>query len=264
MEPTTNNNPGATAPSENQEDLSQTRYFQPVVQNQPEQAQQASQAPQAEPVQSPYNPYPPQPPYGYNPPPAQPGVYGNGYNPQAQPYNGATPVGGPAPQQGPGSQTQFPLTMYGDKSRAVWGLVLVAAGVLFLANTLFSFSGIGSLFLLLLGGIFMYAYFNTRPGYRIGYLIPGAILLGLGVGTSLEDLDMFHFWGGNAVPLFLGLGFCFIWFMERKHWWALIPGGILVLVGISSVFMIGSLWPLLLIGVGAYLLLDQTRRRHRS
>ena len=265
MDPNTNDNPGATAPSQSQDDLGQTRYFPPQGQAQADQPQGTQYNPYGSSGSGAYagpapytsagtpagtNPYtgapangnaapvPPVPPAAPVPPP----FYGNGQNHPAQGFNW---------QQYAGSQ---------DRNRVMWGTILVAMGALFLFNQLFSFSGLGSLVLLLIGGIFMYAYLNTRMGYRIGYLIPGSILLGLGVGTLLEDLDYFNIWSGNVVTLTLGLGFCTIWFFERKHWWALIPGGILVLVGVSNILSIGSLWPVILIALGLYLIYDQTRR----
>ena len=63
--------------------------------------------------------------------------------------------------------------------------------------------------------------------------------------------------------LTLGLGFCLIWVLERKHWWALIPGGILVMVGLSNFWGIMQFWPIALIALGVYLLFDQSRRKPR-
>ena len=112
-----------------------------------------------------------------------------------------------------------------------------------------------------MGGILLYAYWNTQSGYRIGFLIPGAIILGLGVGLVLHSFQFFGGWGGDVVTLGLGLGFCLIWVLERRHWWALIPGGILVLVGLSTIYIFGALWPLALIALGAYLLYGHRWRR---
>lgn len=245
-------NPGASAPPPPQEDLGQTKYFPPVGgQGQtPAQGQQQAAAPapgyNANPAYTPGQaqvpPQPQQP--GYLPPNGQ-------YGPQG------TSNGQPGPVQGGPWQWQWPTPANNDRNRALWGMILVGAGILFLIDQLFSFQGFGSFFLLAIGGAFMYAYFNKNRWA----VIPGAILLGLGAGTFLEDLDMLNFWGGGIVPLMLGLGFCTIWFFERRHWWALIPGGILVLAGLSSVVVIGRFWPLLLIALGIYLLYEQSRRK---
>ncbi|MEO8287751.1 MAG: hypothetical protein ABI670_15085 [Chloroflexota bacterium] len=149
-----------------------------------------------------------------------------------------------------------------DRDRTLLAAILIGAGVLFMLGQFSFFPGFGDIVLLLIGGIFMYAYFTTKPSYRVGFLIPGAILSGIGLGVLLENLPGINFlFGGDITAITLGLGFCTIWFFERKHWWALIPGGIILLGGLSSIFRVGALWPLVLIGLGLYLLYEQTRRR---
>jgi hypothetical protein len=138
---------------------------------------------------------------------------------------------------------------------------LIGGGILFLFGQFNPFFDLGDLIVLLLGAILLYAYWNTRSGYRLGFLIPGAIMLGLGAGMAVSNFQLLNNWGGDFTTLGLGLGFCLIWVLERKHWWALIPGGILALVGLSTISLFGTLWPLAVIALGVYLLYDQTRRR---
>ncbi len=165
------------------------------------------------------------------------------------------------------SQTTVPYSVAPaqKRDRTLLAAILIGAGVLFLLGQFSFFPGFGDMVLLLLGGIFMYAYFSTKPSYRIGFLIPGAILSGIGIGQFISDLpgtDLLFGGNGAITAITLGLGFCAIWFFERMHWWALIPGGIILLGGLSSIFRVGALWPLVLIGLGLYLLYGQTRR-HR-
>jgi hypothetical protein len=86
-----------------------------------------------------------------------------------------------------------------------------------------------------------------------GYLVPGAIMTGLGLGIVASEMVA---WTtdegqGGAVVLGLGLGFVGIWavgtfvHLAQHHWWPLIPGGILAAVGTA-----------LLVGGGAVELLD--------
>jgi hypothetical protein len=231
------NNPGAAPPGT---DPGQTRYFPPQdgyrAQEMPEQATQPVQ-----PVQ-PVSPVPPQAPY-----PQQP------YQPHAE-----TPVSQQVSSP-PASHYSWPAGR-SDRDRTMLALLLIGGGILFLLGQLNPFFGFGDLVLLLLGGIFLYAYWNTRSGHRIGFLIPGAILFGLGVGQVLSNFWFAGNWGGDFTTLGLGLGFCLIWALERRLWWSLIPGSILVLVGLSSISVFGSLWPLALIALGVYLLYGHTRR----
>src|SRR5215210_1817192 len=73
-------------------------------------------------------------------------------------------------------------TRNSERDRNLLGLILVAGGVLFLLDQLDLFGSMGNLILLVIGSVFMYAYFTTHQGHRIGFLIPGAILLGIGAG----------------------------------------------------------------------------------
>jgi hypothetical protein len=174
-----------------------------------------------------------------------------------------------APALQPGSTNGTPYPDYSqysqpvarnDRDRTLLALILIGAGALFLFDQLNIFRGIGDFVLLVVGGVFLYAYFNTRQGYRIGFLIPGAILLGIGAGQVISHLPVAgSFIGDNITAVTMGLGFCLIWLLERKLWWALIPGGILLFSGLASV--VGNLWPLALIAVGVYLIYDPSRRR---
>jgi Na+/H+ antiporter NhaD/arsenite permease-like protein len=70
-----------------------------------------------------------------------------------------------------------------------------------------------------------------------------------------------------AVPIGLGLGFIAIFVIQlivarQSHWWPLIPGGILVLVGVAEGFpqahtLIEKGWPLILVLIGLAILAGQ-------
>jgi hypothetical protein len=206
-------------------------------------------------------------PTGYEPyvPPGAPAAAPEQPRPETPRY-GSVPPAQPPPQYNyPAPPTYNAPVARPVRDRNMLGLILIGGGVLFLFAQLGLFPGFGNIVLLLLGGVFLYAYFTTKPDYRIGFLIPGAILTGLGTGVLLENAPIFgNLFGGGIVPMFLGLGFMLIWFLERRHWWALIPGGVMVLAGLSSVLRIGALWPIVLIALGVYLLYDQSRRQPRA
>jgi hypothetical protein len=168
-------------------------------------------------------------------------------------------------QQGYSRPGHGPMPHHGQHhDRTFFALLLIGAGVLFLLQQFSIFRDFGDYVLLIIGGVFMYAYFSTKAGYRAGFLIPGAILLGIGTGEVLQKYNVLGLWqGANVSGLALGLGFCLIWALERRHWWALIPGGILVVSSISGALAIGKLWPIGLILLGVYLLYEQTRRGPR-
>ena len=112
---------------------------------------------------------------------------------------------------------------------------------------------------LLVGVGFLIAYAVTRS---YGFLIPGGILTGLGVGVLVTATG-----GPDGAPVLgLGLGFLAIAGVDRLArraapgaWWPLIPGSILTLIGISTLpgtqqlmrylipagFVAGGLWLIL-------------------
>jgi hypothetical protein len=120
--------------------------------------------------------------------------------------------------------------------------------------------------LLIIGGAFLAYYFYKR---EYGLLIPACIMLGLGTGTVVSqtqyDYGQPSLWG-------LGLGFISIfiiaWITQREsHWWPLIPGGILVLLGLPRTqgiieFLFDN-WPLILVAVGVLILIGAFRTRPR-
>jgi len=114
----------------------------------------------------------------------------------------------------------------------IGGILLIAAGVVFLLNNLGLFQLdwgllIGPLFAI--GGlVFLLVYIlNTSEWWA---LIPGFVLIGIGtiifMGQTLSpELNRF---GGAVFMGFLGLPFLLIFIAHREHWWALIPGGVLL------------------------------------
>ncbi|MGC9023833.1 MAG: hypothetical protein ACP5NB_03195 [Chloroflexia bacterium] len=131
----------------------------------------------------------------------------------------------------------------------------ILIGLGFLAVNLFRIRLMGPLILGLLGAAFLVGYFSRR---LYGLLIPGCLLLGLALGSAGESVLK-----AGLTVLGLGLGFLAIYgidllYRRSTHWWPLIPGGILVLVGLTQIPGWGVLssmgWPLVLIVVGLLLL----------
>ena len=149
--------------------------------------------------------------------------------------------------------------------RRVVGIVLIVLGIYFLSAYFFPTGGLS---LALLGAFLLagYALSERMPGF----LISGCILLGLGMGIVLTDLLGDPWW--PLILLGLGAGFCAIPSADRRQGWALVPGGILVLlgglflltlqeIGLTWAFWdtIGRWWPVALVAVGIWILWRQWR-----
>lgn len=150
-----------------------------------------------------------------------------------------------------------------DRNPAVvTGWILIIAG-LGLGAVQF-FEGYGeSLVLLVVGTAFLAAYFMRRA---YGLLVPGGIIVGIGLGQLAQEVfDP----AGDIEALGIGVGFLLIYAIDSMyrgstHWWPLIPGGVLVVAGTSSVVdtdFVKLLWPALFVIVGVAMLVGVSRRR---
>jgi hypothetical protein len=130
------------------------------------------------------------------------------------------------------------------RDRIVFAIVLIVIGVIGLVDQVWKpTTDVGGWVVALIGLGFLGAYVYTR---QFGYLVPGGIMTGLGAGIVVSQMVT---WStpdgeGGAVVLGLGLGFLAIWVIGAlmrttpNHWWPVIPGGILVIVG--SALLIGG------------------------
>ena len=147
------------------------------------------------------------------------------------------------------------------------GLILIALGALFFVVQV---TGVGGeAVVAVIGAAFLAAYAFTR---QYGFLVPGGIMSGLGVGIVLQSQATAE--EGGVVVIGLGLGFLSIYVIDllvrrsSRLWWPLVPGGILTAIGIlieadrvEVLTGLDWLWPLVLIAIGAIVLLSQVRRR---
>jgi len=143
------------------------------------------------------------------------------------------------------------------QNRIVAGAILILLGVGFFALQFMEGFGEAMIFFLI-GGAFVIGYLFRRA---YGLLIPGCILMGLGLGSVGESVFQSV---GDIKQIGLGVGFVSIYlihliFTGKSHWWPLIPGGILLVTGIASASrdferLLSVGWPLILILVGLLLL----------
>lgn len=141
------------------------------------------------------------------------------------------------------------------------GLVLIIAGGILLLTRQQLLSG--DLTVLIIGTLLLTVYAFTG---HYGLLVAGGIMIGLGAGVALRERGPL---GAASGMLGLGAGFLLIYIVDRARGiqrpgrsWPVIPGGILVLIGLiqaarasGAMWALGTWWPVLLILLGIWLLL---------
>ncbi len=146
----------------------------------------------------------------------------------------------------------------------VGGPLLIAIGLLVLLAQNVQAEALGLLFLPALGGLFLVA---GIVGQQAGFIIPGGILAGIGVGAVLIQESSVPLSGTAQGGMFL-LAFAGGWFLItvltaaftcHTQWWALIPGTIMALIGgalllggaaLNILEFAGRWWPLILVALG--------------
>ena len=150
-----------------------------------------------------------------------------------------------------------------DRQKFIAGVVLVLFGLgFYMAQKL---DALGSeVIMLIIGTAFLVAYFYQKA---YGLLIPACILLGLGAGSTLQKANVW--WANEGIQLGLGVGFLAIYLIARlyqkeSHWWPLIPGSILTIIGVPKSAEIWAFlrahWPLILVAIGIMILIGAFRR----
>jgi hypothetical protein len=149
-----------------------------------------------------------------------------------------------------------------ERGNIVPALVLIGIGTVLLIAQL---TGVGpEAVVAVIGAGFLIAYAATRT---YGFLIPGGIMTGLGIGIIIET----QMTGSQGEPVLLGLGIGFLSIyavdaiVRRSEalWWPVIPGGILATIGVlvgtgreGWLENAGAWWPAILIVIGGLILLS--------
>ena len=120
----------------------------------------------------------------------------------------------------------------------IGGVLLIGAGVIFLLSNLGMITLNWALFVgpmfAIAGLIFLLVFITNTDEWWA--LIPGFVLIGIGINAFMGQ------WLGasdgrvsGAIFLgFVGLPFFFIYLSHHDHWWAIIPGGVLLtLAGVT-------------------------------
>ncbi|NSW53668.1 MAG: hypothetical protein HPY85_14300 [Anaerolineae bacterium] len=141
------------------------------------------------------------------------------------------------------------------RSRINWwallpGIPLVLMGVALSVGAFLPTVGdlVGPALLFGLGLAFVITYLLYKQHWWA--LIPGMILLGIGasVGVSVILPETNGDWVAFFILGSIGLAFLLVYLVDRRNWWALIPGGVMVSVG--SLVLTGEV-AYLFLGMGA-------------
>ena len=149
-----------------------------------------------------------------------------------------------------------------NRGQLVTGAILIVLGVGLFALQ-FAEGLSESVVLFLIGGLFVAGYLYSRA---YGLLIPGCILIGLGLGMvgggTLDSLDE----AGEERLILLGLGVGFVAlyviplvYQRKNIWWPLIPAAVLIVVGIVQgnkdlEQLLEVAWPLIIVFIGLLIL----------
>lgn len=144
------------------------------------------------------------------------------------------------------------------ESGVLWGLLLIAAGALFLLDSLGVIAVGAVVWPVVIGAasvVFLFVFLSA-PQANWWAAIPGCVLLGI-MGTVLLDQlapETGDAWGG---ALFLGgisLAFWLVYLVNTEHWWAVIPGGVLltlaVVAGLSEILEGAEMGGVFFFGLG--------------
>ena len=161
-----------------------------------------------------------------------------------------------------------------QRNTVIAGLMLIGIGLVVLVGQMVDVNWAGMMIPGLLGVLFMLWGVLSRSS---GLIIPGGILSGIGLGILLIANPAFTLFSGFDEGGIFMLAFAAGWvsitvmtalFGEETHWWALIPGGIMALIGGAILFggvlmaglaFLGKIWPVFLILAGIALIARRSK-----
>jgi hypothetical protein len=134
-------------------------------------------------------------------------------------------------------------TMQRSRWAILWAVVLILGGGFLLAqNLLIGPQFQPSIWTILLSGLgllFLLDAFTTL-GKDWWAFIPGCVLLGVAATLWLDQQHIKGEWIGSLMLFSIALPFLLIYVIKRgSFWWALIPGGILTVIGVIPILTLG-------------------------
>ncbi len=125
----------------------------------------------------------------------------------------------------------------------LWAVALIVGGGLLLVQNLGLFgqfqAPIWTFIFGVFGLLFLLDAITTR-GEDWWALIPGCILLGVAGVILLGTLEVRGEWIGSLMLFSIALPFLLIYLIRRQYWWALIPGGILLVIAVIPLLAAGA------------------------
>jgi hypothetical protein len=151
------------------------------------------------------------------------------------------------------------------------GVLLVLVGIALLVSYLIPGLSAGTLVLLAIAAAFLAAW--LIGGVSIA-TVPGLLVLGLGVAELIEDMALLGPAGEDVPGLAsssLAIAFLAIWLISRSRGrpstWTLWGAAIFGIIGIAQLSgrivgipSLGAVWPVLIIGLGLFLVWNAYRR----
>jgi hypothetical protein len=120
--------------------------------------------------------------------------------------------------------------------RVVAGVLLIAAGLLFLLQTFGIVRFVWDVIwtgLFAAGGVcFLWVFLERREQWWAA--IPGMVLLGIGAQIGLSILGLDGLLGGAIFLGALSVAFWLVYLRSRENWWAVIPGGVLLSLAVVA------------------------------
>jgi hypothetical protein len=146
-------------------------------------------------------------------------------------------------------------------SNIIMGIGLIIFGFLFLFDSWFyyrfNFGDFWPIVIILIGVSFLLSFWRKRSNY--GVLMPGTILAVYGLMFLFSTVygwnNMERLWPGFLFAP--GLGFLLMYFFGKREKGLLVPALIMLLLAFifwGGFMFLFRLWPLILVGFGAYLI----------
>lgn len=123
------------------------------------------------------------------------------------------------------------------RSPILWGSLLVIFGLLVLLENfgVFSLGGIVATLLLSVAGVFFIGLYVERRD-RWWFLIPGITLLCIAIIILASQFfpRLADAWSGLIILSGIGASFLAVYLTDRQQWWAIIPAGVMITLGLVA------------------------------